>query len=95
MEYRNLPHGGEPISILGLGSSALGPSGDKEIQATAALAVENGINYFDLASADAAPFTAYGKALQSVREKVYPLRGGLPNRAVRLDLGFGGNQAFH
>ena len=63
MEYRNLPHGGEPISILGLGSSALGPSGDKEIQATAALAVENGINYFDLASADAVPFTAYGKAL--------------------------------
>lgn len=71
MEYRNLPHGGEPISILGLGSSALGPSGDQEIQATAALAVENGINYFDLASADAAPFTAYGKALGSVRDKVY------------------------
>ena len=71
MEYRNLPHGGEPISILGLGSSALGPSGDKEIQATAALAVENGINYFDLASADAVPFTAYGKALGSVRDKVY------------------------
>ena len=31
MEYRKLPHGGEKISVLGLGSSSIGGSGEKEI----------------------------------------------------------------
>ena len=46
MEYRKLPHGGEKISILGLGNSSMGAAGEKEIEATVALAVENGINYW-------------------------------------------------
>lgn len=71
MEYRKLPHGEEQISILGLGTSSLGPAGDKEIQKTVLLAVEHGINYIDLASGDSAPFPSLGKALEGMREKVY------------------------
>ena len=71
MEYRKLPHGEEQISILGLGSSSIGMAGEREIQATVELALERGVNFFDLASADAAPFPVYGKAMTGVRDKVY------------------------
>ena len=70
MEYRKLPHGEERISILGLGTSSIGAAGEAEIQATVELALEKGINFFDMASADAAPFPAYGRAMAGVRDKV-------------------------
>ena len=35
------------------------------------MALENGINYFDMASSDAAPFSAFGRALAGYRESVY------------------------
>ncbi len=53
MEYRRLPRGGEMISILGLGTSSIQQASEKEIEETIRLAVENGINYFDMASARA------------------------------------------
>ena len=59
MQYRKLPHGEEQISVLGLGTSSIGMAGAEEIEATMDLALENGINYFDMASADAAPFPAF------------------------------------
>ena len=73
MEYRKLPRGEEQISILGLGASSIGMAGEKEIQATAELALENGVNFFDMASSDAAPFAAYGRAMADARGrgKVY------------------------
>ena len=71
MEYRKLPHGGEPISILGLGTSSIQEAGEKEIEETISYAVEQGINYFDMASAEAKPFPAYGRALAGVRDQVY------------------------
>lgn len=71
MEYRKLPHGEEQLSILGLGTSSIGMAGEKEIEATMELALEQGVNFFDMASADAAPFPAYGRALTGQREKVY------------------------
>lgn len=71
MQYRTLPHGGEQISILGLGTSSIQASGEKEIEETIRIAVENGINYFDMASSEAKPFAAYGRALSDCREKVY------------------------
>ena len=46
MEYRKLPHGEEKISVLGLGSSSIGGSGEKKIARAAEMAVKNGINYF-------------------------------------------------
>lgn len=71
MKYRKLPHGEEKISILGLGTSSIGMAGEKEAEATMAMALENGINYFDMASADAAPFPAFGRALAEKRKDVY------------------------
>ena len=71
MEYRKLPHGEERISILGLGTSSIGMAGEKEIRATVELALEQGVNFFDLASADAAPFPVYGAAMAGVRDKVH------------------------
>ena len=71
MEYRKLPKGDEQIGVIGFGTSAIGSAGECEIEATAALAVENGVNYFDLASADAAPFAAIGRAVAGGRDRVH------------------------
>lgn len=71
MEYRILPHGGEKISIIGMGSSVIGERPEKEIIATVQSALENGINYFDMAGGHAAIFDAYGKALEGKRDQVY------------------------
>lgn len=71
MEYRKLPHGDEQISIIGLGNSSLGALGEAEAEKTVAMAVENGINYFDMAAGDATPFPAYGRAVSGCRDKVF------------------------
>ncbi len=71
MEYRVLPHGGEKISVIGMGSSVIGERPEKEIIATVRAAIENGINYFDMAGGHAAIFDAYGKALEGKRDQVY------------------------
>ncbi|MBU5626119.1 aldo/keto reductase [Oscillibacter sp. MSJ-2] len=71
MDYRKLPHGGEQISILGLGTSSIGMAGEKDIRATVEMALENGVNFFDMASADAAPFPVYGEAMKGCRDKAY------------------------
>lgn len=71
MEYRKLPRGSENISVLGLGTSSIGMAGEKEIEAAMTTALEAGINFFDMASADAAPFPAYGKVIAGMREKLY------------------------
>lgn len=71
MEYRSLPHGSERISVLGFGTSGIGMAGEKEIEAAMTMALENGINYFDMASADAAPFPAFGRAMAGQRKNIY------------------------
>lgn len=71
MEYRVLPHGGEKISIIGMGSSVIGAQPEGEIIAIVRAAVENGVNFFDMAGGHAAIFEAYGKALEGIRDKVY------------------------
>lgn len=71
MEYRKLPHGAEKISVIGLGNSSLGASGEEETEKTVALALENGVNYFDMAAADATPFPAFGRAISGCRDQVY------------------------
>lgn len=67
MDYRNLPQGEEQISVIGFGTSSIGAGGSAELDATMELALEQGINYFDLASADAAPFSALGRVLGEQR----------------------------
>ncbi len=71
MEYRILPHGGEKISVIGMGSSVIGERPEEEIIATVRSAMDNGINYFDMAGGHAAIFDAYGKALEGRRDQVY------------------------
>ncbi len=66
MEYRVLPHGGEQVSVIGMGSSVIGAQPEKEIIATVRAAVDSGVNYFDMAGGHAAIFAAYGKALEGI-----------------------------
>lgn len=71
MEYRKFLRGSEEISIIGMGTSSVGSGGELECAKVAEFAAENGVNYFDLASGDAVPFTAFGKAFAGCREKVH------------------------
>lgn len=71
MEYRTLPRGGERIGVIGMGSSVVGEQPEKGIIETVRYAVENGVNYFDLAAGHASCFPAYGKALADCRNKVF------------------------
>ena len=68
MEYRKLPHGKELISVIGMGASVIGEQSEKEIMETVQLALEAGINFFDMAGAHASIFWAYGKALAGHRK---------------------------
>ena len=70
MEYRVNRRTGDKISIIGLGASSISQAGEKEGIETLKMAFENGINYFDLAAGDAVCFPYYGKAFESVRDKV-------------------------
>ena len=69
MEYRVLPHGGEKISVIGLGSGSLSGTED-EMVAVLNAAIDNGINYFDMAPSVEAPFAAYARAFAGRREKI-------------------------
>lgn len=69
MEYRTLPRGGEKISVIGLGAGSLSGT-EKEMVALIDHAIENGINYFDLAPSEKAPWFAYAKAFSGRRDKI-------------------------
>ena len=69
MEYRTLPHGGEKISVIGLGSGSLTGT-QQEMTAVIDAAIQNGINYFDMAPSEQAPFFAYAKAFDGRREQI-------------------------
>lgn len=69
MEYRSLPHGGEKISMIGLGSGSLSGT-EQEMTAVLETAMENGVNYFDIAPSEKAPFAAYAKAFAGRRDQV-------------------------
>lgn len=71
MEYRKLPRGEEEISIIGLGNSSAGEAGEKETEALVSMAIENGINYFDMAAGDGRVFPAYGSAISGNRKNLY------------------------
>lgn len=49
MEYRKLPHGEEQISVIGMGSSVVGEQKEKDIIQTVQVALEQGVNFFDMA----------------------------------------------
>lgn len=70
MEYRFLPHGGDKISVIGLGSGSITGT-EQEMVDIINTAIEKGINYFDMAPSVQAPFFAYAKAFAGRREKNY------------------------
>ncbi len=69
MEYRKLPHGGESISVIGMGSSVVGAQPEDKIIQTVRYALDHGVNYFDMAGGHASIFPAYGKALAGRRRE--------------------------
>lgn len=71
MEYRMLPHGGEKIGVIGMGSSVVGAQKEADIIKTVRAAFDLGVNYFDMAGGHATIFPAYGKALHDIRSQVY------------------------
>lgn len=71
MEYRTLPHGGDKISVIGLGSAGLHNASDAEVERTIDEAVEAGVNHFDFIPSEAKPLAAMGRALGRHRDKVH------------------------
>ena len=71
MEYRTLPHGGERVSVIGMGASVVGGQSEKEIVEVVRAAYERGVNCFDMAGGHASIFPAYGRALEDVCENVF------------------------
>lgn len=69
MEYRTLPHGGEQISVIGLGAGSLSGT-QEEMTAVLNAAQGSGINYFDLAPSFEAPWYAYAEAFAGRREQI-------------------------
>ncbi len=67
MEYRTLPHGGEQIGVIGMGSSVVGEQPEAQIIETVSYALDHGVNLFDMAGGHASIFPAYGKALEGRR----------------------------
>lgn len=70
MEFRTLPHGKEKISVIGLGSGYLHESSEEEIERTIRMAIDHGINYFDIAPSNSKPFESYGRAFAGRRDQV-------------------------
>lgn len=71
MEYRVLPHGGDKISVIGLGSAGLHSATDAEVERTIDEAVDAGVNHFDFIPSEAKPLAAMGRALHRHRADVH------------------------
>lgn len=71
MEYRILPHGGEKISVIGLGSGSITGT-EQEMTAVLEAALQNGVNYFDMAPSERAPLRPMPKRLQAGETKSSP-----------------------
>lgn len=71
MEYRRFPRGGELASVIGFGMGSIHEATDERaIEAALELAREAGINFFDLAPSEAAPYAPYGRVLTSQRANI-------------------------
>ena len=68
MEYRINRRTNDRISALGFGTSYIAQSPEEEAVKTIRRAYDGGINYYDLATAEARTFSYFGKALSDVRQ---------------------------
>lgn len=71
MEYRTLPHGGDRISVIGLGAGSLHNADAAEVERTVEAAIDAGVNHFDFIPSNARPFEAYARALSRHRADVH------------------------
>lgn len=71
MQYRSFPRGGERASIIGFGMGSIHEAADEQgIEDALELALESGVNFFDLAPSQAAPYAPYGRVLAPRRADV-------------------------
>ena len=71
MEYRIHPKTGDRIGIVGIGTSAICDTPEKEAVAALVYAHEQGVNYMDLATAGAKTFRYAARAFSAVRGEVF------------------------
>lgn len=71
MEYRINKKTGDKISVIGLGTSYISETAEKDAIEALLLAHDNGINYADLATAGSKTFGYYGKAFAQCRQDMY------------------------
>lgn len=69
MLYRKVARTGDEVGVIGMGTSSNGEAGAEETRRTVELALDSGVNYFDLASATGMTFGAFGEALKGRREE--------------------------
>lgn len=62
MEYKINKRTRDKISIIGIGTSILPELSKNEVILTLKFAVENGINFFDLATVKSSCFSLFGEA---------------------------------
>lgn len=71
MEYRIFPHGGERASVIGFGMGSIHEAADEHgIEEALELALDAGVNFFDLAPSEASPYAPYGRVLAPRRADV-------------------------
>lgn len=70
MEYRQLPHGNERISVIGLGMAYLNGT-EEEVCQVIDTAIQNGVNFFDLIGAGQDSFVSYARAFSGRRSQIY------------------------
>lgn len=70
MEYRRLPHGGERISVVGLGMGGIHASPPDEIERMVEHAMDGGINYFDMCGGHQSIYEPFGRAIAGRRAEV-------------------------
>lgn len=71
MKYRINQRTKDKISILGIGSSCISEAPEQEAVQALEMAIEHGVNYFDMAAGAAGCFQHYRKALEKVRKNIF------------------------
>lgn len=89
MEYRKTNRLDRPISCLGLGGGYLQQASESEIEETYRLAIDKGINFFDLCGGGGRIFAPFAKAIKGRREKVlFQLHLGAVYQGPDLEYGW-------
>ena len=71
MQYRTLPHGGEKISVIGMGGGSLHNSSAADIERTVEEAIDAGVNLFDFIPSKATPLEPMARAISRHRADVH------------------------